>query len=88
MASIKALKKEIHGIKERNKRVETDKAWETSWTRRAIILLLTYIAMAIFFISAELPRPFTNSIVPAAAFAISTLSLPFFKEMWLKWRTD
>lgn len=27
------LEKEIEQIKERNKRVELDKAWETSWTR-------------------------------------------------------
>ena len=30
----KELEKEILKIKERNKRVELDKAWETSWTRR------------------------------------------------------
>ena len=28
------LEQEIEQIKERNKRVELDKAWETSWTRR------------------------------------------------------
>lgn len=30
----KELEKEIEQIKARNKRVELDKAWETSWTRR------------------------------------------------------
>ena len=28
------LNKEIEEIKKRNKRVELDKAWETSWTRK------------------------------------------------------
>lgn len=30
------MKKEISAILERNRRVESDKAWETSKTRRAI----------------------------------------------------
>ena len=30
----KDLEKEIIQIKERNKRVELDKKWETSWTRK------------------------------------------------------
>jgi len=33
------LKEEIEKIKERNKRVEADKAWETSYSRRALLLL-------------------------------------------------
>ena len=40
---IEELKKEIVQIKERNKRVETNKAWETSWVRRICIMILTYI---------------------------------------------
>ena len=30
---LKELEEEVLKIKERNKRVELDKAWETSWTR-------------------------------------------------------
>ena len=78
------LKKDIQEIKERNKRVENDKAWETSWTRRIIIAILTYIVMVIFFYFASLPKPFLNSIVPALAFFLSTLTLPLFKQIWLK----
>lgn len=33
----KDLEKEIIQIKERNKRVELDKKWETSWTRKICI---------------------------------------------------
>ncbi len=32
MASLEQLEKEIEIIKSRNKRVETEKAWEISWT--------------------------------------------------------
>ena len=49
MASLKHLEAEINKIRERNKKVEADKAWETSWTRRFLILVLTYIVAVIFF---------------------------------------
>ena len=39
------LEKEIEQIKERNKRVELDKKWETSWTRKICIMILTYIVV-------------------------------------------
>ena len=42
------LEKEIKKIQERNKRVELDKAWETSWTRRICIMILTYIVVIIY----------------------------------------
>jgi len=80
------LREEIIKLKERNKRVEADKAWETSWTRRIMIIILTYLVIVIFFSFAGLPKPFINSIVPAIAFTLSTLSLPFFKEVWIKKR--
>ena len=84
MAALKELEKEIGKIKARNKKVELDKAWETSWTRKIILFILTYIVIVIFFIMADLPKPFINSIVPAIAFVLSTLSLPLFKKMWIR----
>jgi len=77
------IKKEIEIIKQRNKRVEADKAWETSLARKIIIAVLTYIVIVVFFYFAGLPKPFTNSIVPTLAFILSTLTLPFFKKLWL-----
>ena len=44
----KALENEIVKIKERNKKVELDKAWETSCTRKICICLLTYIVVFIY----------------------------------------
>ena len=80
----KQLEKEVIKIKERNKRVEIDKAWETSLTRKIIIAILTYFVIVIFFYFAGLQKPFINSIVPALAFLLSTLSLPFFKKLWVR----
>ncbi len=31
------IEKEINDIKERNKKVELNKAWETSWTRKYVL---------------------------------------------------
>ena len=77
------LEKEIEKVKDRNKRVEADKAWETSFTRRVLITVLTYFVIVLFFYFAELPKPFINSIVPALAFLLSTMTLSFFKKIWL-----
>ena len=83
---MKEIRKRLDAIEQRNKKVELDKAWETSWARRIIISILTYLTIVIFFFVAQLPKPFINSIVPAAAFVLSTLSLPFFKKLWIKYR--
>ena len=84
MAIIEELQLEIEEIKKRNLRVEADKAWETSWTRKIVISVLTYIVIVVFFYFAGLPKPFINAIVPAVAFVLSTLTVPLFKKLWLK----
>lgn len=78
------IEQEIQQIHERNKRVELDKAWETSWTRKLIVALLTYAVVVSFFVFAQLPDAFINSIVPALAFIVSNLALPIFKKLWLR----
>jgi hypothetical protein len=84
MSSLEELQLEIEVIKKRNQRVEADKAWETSRTRRIIILLLTYAVIVVFFVFMQLPKPFENAIVPAMAFVLSTLTVPFVKNWWLR----
>ena len=80
------FEKRVTEIEKRNKRVELDKAWETSMARKLIIAVLTYLTIVLFFFVAQLPKPFINSIVPTAGFVLSTLSLPFFKKLWIKYR--
>ena len=79
--------KRLNRIEQRNNRVEMDKAWETSWTRRIIITIMTYITIVLFFYVAKLPKPFVNSIVPSTGFVLSTLSLPFFKRIWINYKS-
>ena len=81
---LKELEKEIAKVKVRNKRVEADKAWETSFTRKILVTVFTYFVIVLFFYFAELPKPFVNSIVPALAFLLSTVTLSFFKKMWME----
>lgn len=81
------IEKKLIEIEKRNKKVELDKAWETSLSRKIIIFILTYVVILLFFLVAKLPKPFINSIVPATGFVFSTLSLPFFKRLWIKYRS-
>jgi hypothetical protein len=78
------IEKEILLIKDRNKKVEADKAWETSLFRKILIAVLTYIVVVLFFLAAGLSRPFINPIVPTLGFVLSTLSLPIFKKIWIR----
>ncbi len=85
MTTLKSLGSDIKSIKDRNKRVESDKAWETSIARKITIALLTYVVIVLFFYAASLPKPFLNAIVPTTGFILSTLSLPLFKRLWLRY---
>ena len=78
------LEQRVKNIEERNERVEADKAWETSAMRRIILAIFSYLAVVIFFIIVEVPNPWLNAIVPALAFTIQQLSMPYFKKWWLK----
>lgn len=75
---------EIKSIKERNKRVELDKKWETSLERKLLVAALTYIVMALIFNSAQVPSPFFNALIPTLGFLLSTLTLDFAKQQWVK----
>jgi len=81
---LEGLEERIRKIEGRNARVEADKAWETSYTRRALLILFTYLAIGFYLQAIEVPYPWLNAIVPAFAFMLSTLTLPFFKKAWLK----
>lgn len=84
MEEIELLKKRIGALEVRNKRVEADKKWETSYTRRVLLLLFTYIAIGLYMWVIAVPRPWLNAIVPSVGFLLSTLTLPFFRDLWLR----
>jgi hypothetical protein len=79
------LEKEIKSIKERNKRVELDKAWETSWTRRICIMILTYGVVLLYsFIVKKYDNIFFSSLIPVIGFTLSTLSIKLIRNIWQK----
>ena len=82
---IEELKREIENIKERNKRVELDKKWETSWTRKICICILIYIVVIIYsYVVRNYDNILLSSLVPVIGFTLSTLSLRYIRKTWEK----
>lgn len=79
---------ELTEIKKRNERVELDKAWETSWTRRGLIGISTYLVIVVFLHLANTSSLFITALVPAIGYLLSTLSLPFIKKWWMQNRKN
>jgi len=73
----------IEEILKRNSKVETDKAWETSYTRRGIIALLTYFTAVTFLTIINDSAPFIHGLIPVGGFLLSTYSLKFMKKWWV-----
>ena len=79
------LEKEIEEIKQRNKRVELDKKWETSYTRKICICILTYIVVVIYsYLIRYYDNILLSSLVPVIGFTLSTLSLKYIRKIWEK----
>ncbi|MEI7511318.1 MAG: hypothetical protein WCJ84_04140 [Candidatus Peregrinibacteria bacterium] len=78
------LEDEILIIKQRNAKVEADKAWEISFARKFLLTFITYIVLSLLIFSLGLPHPFQTAIIPAVGFFVSTLSLKFVKEWWIQ----
>ena len=77
------LEKEIQEIKKRNARVELDKAWETSWTRKICIMVLTYIVVIIYsYLVRNVDNILLSSLVPVIGFTLLTLSLKGIRKIW------
>ncbi|MDD5751794.1 MAG: hypothetical protein PHS73_04730 [Candidatus Peribacteraceae bacterium] len=74
----------IAAILERNRRVEADKAWETSWTRRMLITVMTYFVAVLFLWLIANEHFWLNAGVPALGYLLSTLSLPWAKRWWTR----
>lgn len=85
MDRIKDLEKRIEKIEYRNKRVELNKAWETSYTRKFFIIIFTYLSIALYLKYIIKIEPWLNALVPTLGFLLSTLSMPFIKKIWGKY---
>ena len=84
MATIADLEKEIDKLKERNRRVEIDKSWETSLARKILLAIFTYISIALYLKFIVDIEPWVNAVIPSIGFLLSTLTLSYFKNLWIK----
>lgn len=83
------LDAQVELLKMRNSRVERDKAWETSLTRKGLIVVSTYFVMVSIFSIIEYTsnknisyHPFVNAIIPTTGFYLSTLAFGCIKNCW------
>jgi len=80
----KKIEDRIKAIEERNKRVEGDKAWETCFLRKILIIIFTYIFAVLYLKIADTTNPWFGAVVPCAGFYLSTQSINIIKKWWLK----
>lgn len=80
------LEKEVERIKVRNKRVEADKAWETSKTRTVFISVITFCLIYLFLVFVNTNSPLLNAVLAVVAYWVSTETYGLLKKWWLKKR--
>ena len=79
------MEERIIHIEERNKRVEEDKAWETSFVRRLCIAILTYFVVIVYnYTTSKINNIYLSSLVPDIGFILSTMSLTEIRKIWSK----
>ncbi len=85
MASLEQLESRIKEIESHNQVKDTNKAWETSLSRRGLLIIFTYLAVGLYMNAVGISNPWINAIIPSLGFLLSTLTLGFFKKLWLKY---
>lgn len=77
------LQKDVEMIKDRNTRVESDKAWETSFTRHGLVAILTYIVVVLFMYIIDIADPLKNALIPTLGYLLSVQAVPMAKKLWI-----
>jgi uncharacterized membrane-anchored protein len=88
MANEKNLVKRIELLEARNKRVDTDKAWETSWIRKILIMILTYLVVISYLHFVVHINPWINGFVPVIGYFLSTQTISIVKRRWIQKRKN
>jgi hypothetical protein len=86
MPQDQTLEERITKLEARNRRVESDKAWETSLLRRLAIAFLTYITVVFYLRFVVHINPWINALVPVIGYTFSTLTIVFLKKRWSEHR--
>lgn len=80
MSENPTLEERVEKLETRNRRVEAEKAWETSWTRRLALTLLIYITVVFYLRFVVHIEPWINALVPVIGYLLSTLTISFVKQ--------
>ena len=80
------IRRELESIKQRNAKVEADKAWEVSYFRIGTICLITYFVAAALLCLIGSDIFWLGAIIPTVGFFLSTQSIPMVKRWWLQSR--
>ena len=75
---------ELQKIIERNRKVEANKAWEISKTRKTVIALITYLLALGFLLLIKAENAYLAAFVPVIGFLLSTLDGRFIRRIWEK----
>jgi hypothetical protein len=87
MTEHQTLEERVAKLENRNRRVESDKAWETSWLRRGSLMILIYLTIVFYLRFVVHIDPWINGLVPVIGYSVSTLTIGFLKRRWLERRT-
>jgi hypothetical protein len=78
------IEQEIEQLKNRNQRVEADKAWEVSWFRIGLLTVAVYIIATLVLVIIKTEKPFLSALIPAVGYFFSMQTLPTVKRWWIK----
>lgn len=81
---METIEERLNKIEERNKKVELDKAWETSILRILFISIITYIIAFFVLFSMGVARSYLSALIPVIGFILSTQSIPIIKRYWIR----
>jgi len=79
-----SIEERLEAVEKRNAQVSTNKAWETSWTRRGTIAGITYVCALILLNILGHDGAWKHALVPVMGYLLSTLSLPTIKRLWIE----
>lgn len=77
------IEERINTIEQRNKRVELEKAWETSFIRKVLITGCTYIVMICVMYVLDNKTPYASAVIPTLGFLLSTATFSSIKRVWI-----
>jgi uncharacterized membrane protein len=80
---LQRLERELELIKQRNVKLEADKAWEASWVRGVSISVMMYLVAAIYLYLVGTQRFWLHAFSPVLGFYLTVRSMPIIKKWWI-----